>query len=145
MYDSYKVVEKYPELKNVAEPIKVYVGKALQELLESTIYSVWGSETRAETVYYDGYPVEECNCSEFESEYQLVLNRIEKHPATLNMNYEELPEDVKIIFEKQAEYLLKKMKELNFNRHIDIDIEKIRNEFFITFCPGHSPIIQLKN
>lgn len=145
MYDSYKVVEKYPELKNVAEPIKAYVGRALQKLLESTIYSVWGSETKAETVYYDGYPAEECNCSKFESEYQLVLNRIEKHPATLNMNYEELPEDVKIIFEKQAEYLLKKMKELNFNRHIDIDIEKIRNEFFITFCPGHSPIIQLKN
>ena len=144
MYDSFKVVAKYPELKDEPEPIQVNVGRALQELLERTIYSVWGSETRAETVYYHGnYPVEECNCSEFESEYMSVLRRIEKHPATLKMNYEELPKDVKIIFEAQADYLLKKMKEHNFKRRIDID--KFCSEFFIVFCPGHSPIIQLKS
>ena len=54
MFDSYKVFEKFPELKDETEPIKVNVGRALQELLEQTIYSVWGAETRAETVYYHG-------------------------------------------------------------------------------------------
>lgn len=140
MFDSYKVFEKFPELKDETEPIKVNVGRALQELLEQTIYSVWG----AETVYYHGcYPVEECSCSDFESEYMSVLRRIEKHPATLKMNYEELPDDVKIIFEAEADYLLKKMKEHNFRRSIDID--KFRSAFSIVFCPGHSPIIQIKS
>lgn len=144
MFDSYKVFEKFPELKDETEPIKVNVGRALQELLEHTIYSVWGAETRAETVYYHGcYPVEECSCSDFESEYMSVLRRIEKHPATLKMNYEELPDDVKIIFEAEADYLLKKMKEHNFRRSIDID--KFRSAFSIVFCPGHSPIIQIKS
>ncbi len=129
MFDSYKIFEKYPELKDEPEPIQVNVGRALQELLKRTINSAWGGgETRAETVDYEGYPVEECSCSKYEFEYMSVLKRIEKHPSTLKMNYDELPEDVIKDFEAKADYLLKKMKEDNFDCRIDID--KFLNEVF---------------
>lgn len=141
MFDSYKVFEKYPELKDETEPVKVNVGRALQDLLECVIDSERWSVPRAETVYYDCYPMEECNCSdsESESEYMSVLRRIEKHPATLKMNYEELPDNAKIIFEAKADYLLKIMKEHNFRFSIDID--KFSSEFSIVFCNGQNPIV----
>ncbi len=143
MYDSYKIFEKYPELKDEPEPIQVNVGRALQELLECCINSAWGSEVNSHIeVYqdtdYEYGSIEKCPWHNFEEEYGPVLKRIERHPATLKMNYEELPKYVKEDFEAKADYLLKKMKEQNF-RH-PIDIHKFLGEITTVHSPGQRPI-----
>lgn len=121
MFDSYKVVEKYPELKNEPEQIQVNVGKALHDLLERIINGAWMWETQAEINDYGNGTIEECNVSDFEDGYMLVLRRNEKHSASLKINYEELPESVKKDFEQKADNLLIKMKKNNFKFSIDID------------------------
>ncbi len=139
MFDSYKILEKYPELKELGPIIQENVGRALQELLKRTILSVLRIETRAETVYFHGnYLEEEYNCGKFLSECACVLRRIEDHPATLRMNYEELPRHIKKDFEAKADYLLKKMKEYNWDC---VDIHNFLGELFIVYSPGNSPVI----
>lgn len=115
MFDSYKVVEKYPELKNEPEQIQVNVGKALHDLLERVINGALMWETQAEINDYGNGTIEECNVSDFEDRYMLVLRRNERHPASLKINYDELPEYVKNDFEQKADNLILKMKKKILN------------------------------
>ena len=121
MIDRYKVIERYPELEDKPESIKVNVGRALQDLLRRCIDDAWWGESSVEINDYGCGPIEECNCSDFVSEYMLVHRRSEKHPASLKLNYEELPKHAKHDFELKAKFLLIEMKENEFSAPVDID------------------------